>query len=254
MVDIVSALAVVTVGAVASLVVAGVRGASLRSGTSRSGARRVALVAAGGIGGWLVLLAILSLSGFLADFTSRPPRMMLVLAGSIGLFTGATRTKTFGRLLASAPAHWPIAIQTMRIPIELGLWSLFVAGRMPVHMTFEGRNFDGLVGLTAPFVAVAVARGWLGRRGALAWNVLSLGLLANVVGMALTTMPGPLQLAWPGPTNAVIAQFPFVWLPGFLVPVALFGHVSSLRQLLARGYSVPVAGRAAPPAEGPVAL
>jgi hypothetical protein len=27
-------------------------------------------------------------------------------------------------------------------------------------------------------------------------------------------------------------EWPFVWLPTFLVPVALFGHILSLRQLL----------------------
>jgi hypothetical protein len=62
----------------------------------------------------------------------------------------------------------------------------------------------------------------------------SLGLLANVVGMAITTLPGPLHHAWPGVSNVIAAELPFIFLPGFLVPVALFGHVLSLRQLLAR--------------------
>lgn len=234
MVEIVSALAVVTVGVVASLILAGVRSAALRSGHSPGGARRITLVGAVGIAGWLGLVAVGSLTGVLTDFSARPPRMLLVLAGSAALFTAATRTRTFGRLLASTPRHWPIALQSMRVPIELGLWSLFVAGRLPVHMTFEGRNFDVVVGLSAPIVALALARGWLGVRGAVVWNLLGLGLLVNIVGMAVTTMPGPLQLAWPGPSNVIVAQFPFVWLPAFLVPVALFGHVISLRQLLAR--------------------
>ena len=225
--------AVITV-AVVSLVVVAVRSSARRAGLPVADVGRVTRTVALSLAGWLGLLAVGAGTGFLSNFDARPPRMMLVLLGSIALFVAALRTPTLSRLLAATPRTWPIAVQAMRVPIELGLWSLFLEGRMPEHMTFEGRNLDVLVGLTAPLVAVSLARGWIGARGAIAWNVASLCLLANVVGMAITTMPGPLHLAWPGVSNVVVAELPFVFLPGLLVPVALFGHVLSLRQLLGR--------------------
>jgi hypothetical protein len=82
--------------------------------------------------------------------------------------------------------------------------------------------------------ALLVARGRLGTRGTLVWNVAAFGLLLNIMGIAITTFPGPLHLDWPGVSNVIIATPPFVWLPSFLVPVAFFGHVLSFRQLLAR--------------------
>lgn len=233
-------LRLVTIGtvllaaAIAALIVAGVRASARRSGLTEPERRRVTVRAALGLGGWLGLSAALAGSGVLSDFDARPPRLMLVVVVAVALFVAAISNATAARLIAGAPRHWPIALQSMRVVIELGLWSLFALGKLPVHMTFEGRNFDVLVGLTAPVVALGVARGWIGTRGAVAWNVASLGLLANIVGIAVTTLPGPLHLDWPGVSNAIVTTPPFVWIPAFFVPVALFGHVLSLRQLLAR--------------------
>ncbi|MCA9587414.1 MAG: hypothetical protein KC657_18935 [Myxococcales bacterium] len=231
MMPVVSTLAVVVVLAVAATITAFVFSASRRAGLPPRDARAAAIRTAALLGGWLALLSVASLAGGLRDFEARPPRMFFVLGGAVAIFTLASRTRAFGRVLDAMPRSWPVALQGMRVPIELGLWALCGAGRLPAHLTFEGRNFDVLVGLSAPVVAWGLARRNVSDRSLLAWNVLSLGLLANVVGMAITTMPGPLHLAWPGPSNTIVAEWPFVWLPGFLVPVALFGHVTSLRQI-----------------------
>ena len=41
----------------------------------------------------------------------------------------------------------------------------------------------------------------------------------------------PIQLFMVEPENTFVASWPYVWLPGFLVPTALFLHVISLRKL-----------------------
>jgi hypothetical protein len=224
---------------VGSVIVLGVLRAARRAALPERDRRRLGLIAAGGIAAWLAITALLAGSGVLSDFTSKPPRLMLVVFASMALFAFTTTRPVVRRLLAAAPKHWPVAIQTMRIPIELALWALFAAGKLPVQMTFEGRNFDVLVGLTAPVVAFGIARGFIGIRGAIAWNLASFGLLLNIMGIAITTFPGPLHLDWPGVSNVIVATPPFVWLPAFLVPVAFFGHVLSLRQLLSqRGWAM----------------
>ena len=232
MLVLVASLSVVLVLVVAGFISLAVLAAARRAGEDRARARGLAIRVAAALGAWLALIGALGASGALSSFDARPPRLMLVPLGAVVGLVILTRTATYRRLLEVASPSWPIAIQAMRVPIELGLWALFAAGRLPVHLTFEGRNVDVLVGLTAPVVAVALSRGWIGARAAALWNVASLGALANIVFMAITSLPGPLHLPWPGVPNTVVAEFPFVWLPGFLVPVALFGHVASLRQLL----------------------
>jgi hypothetical protein len=100
-------------------------------------------------------------------------------------------------------------------------------------MTFEGRNFDILAGITAPIIAYfSLKKVKLSRNVVLVWNIICLGLLINIVVNGFLSAPSPLQqLAFDQP-NIAILNFPFSWLPTFIVPLVLFGHLVSIRQLL----------------------
>ena len=192
-----------------------------------------------GIFGWLALTGIVAASGFFSDFEARPPRLMIAVVLSMTLFVVGTRSASARRMISVMPLTWPLLIHFMRVFVEIGLWRLYEEGKLPRHLTFEGRNFDVLVGLSAPIVAFALSRGWIGKKVLVGWNIVSIGVLANIVIMAITSVPGPLHLSsWPGPENRIVAEFPFIWLPTFLVPIALFGHIVSLRQIL--GVNTPV--------------
>jgi len=108
-----------------------------------------------------------------------------------------------------------------------------VAGGAPSQVTFEGRNFDVLVGLTAPLIALAILRWNLGPRLVILWNVLGLAILSNTIFTTLTSLPGPAHLNWQGAPFTAFGDWPFVWIPGFLAPLAIFLHVMSIRQQLA---------------------
>jgi hypothetical protein len=70
------------------------------------------------------------------------------------------------------------------------------------------------------------------RNGILIWNFICLGLLINIVVNALFSAPSPIQkFAFEQP-NIAILNFPFSWLPTFIVPIVLFGHLTSIRQLM----------------------
>jgi hypothetical protein len=104
---------------------------------------------------------------------------------------------------------------------------------MPELATFEGRNFDILSGLTAPFIwyygfiKKKLKKGWL-----LAWNFICLGLLLNIVVHAVLSVPTPFQqLAFDQPAIAVL-YYPFILLPAVIVPLVLFAHLVSIRQLM----------------------
>jgi len=110
---------------------------------------------------------------------------------------------------------------------------LFIQELLPIQMTFEGRNFDILAGITGPIVAyLAYSKKVLSRSVVIAWNILCLGLLINIVVTALLSIPSPFRYFMNEPANTIVAEFPIIWLPGFLVPLAYGLHFLSLRKLI----------------------
>jgi len=179
---------------------------------------------------WLLATAGLARLGALSEWTAQPPRLALVALGGLGLAFLLRSTEPFRTLLRSTPIQSVIGAQVFRVGVEMILFGLHATGRAPVQVTFEGRNMDILVGLTAPLVAWWVARGGASPRLVLGWNMLGLAVLATTVGVAVTSTPGPAHLDWPGAPFTEIVRWPLVWLPAFLVPVAVLLHVASLQQ------------------------
>ncbi len=183
---------------------------------------------------WLIFQAILSITGFYQVTDSFPPRLIAfgvfpAVIFIVGLFV-------FSRdFIAKLPLKTITFIQIVRIPVEIALFLLYRNGQIPQLMTFEGRNFDILVGLTAPIVAwLAFCNGKINKPLLVIWNVFGLILLANIVTHAALSLPSPIQqFAFDQPNKAVL-YFPFIWLPTMIVPIALFCHLASFWQLLKR--------------------
>lgn len=99
-------------------------------------------------------------------------------------------------------------------------------------MSFEGRNFDILTGITAPIMAYLASRNTVPKLVLIVWNIVCLGLLINIVTIAIFSMPISFRHFMNEPSNTIVTQFPFSWLPTFLVPLAYMLHFLSLRQLV----------------------
>ena len=97
-------------------------------------------------------------------------------------------------------------------------------------MTFEGRNFDILSGLSAIVVAVLITRNKISSSLVIAWNFAGLALLVNIVTIAILSMPTPLRVFMNEPPNTIVSKFPVIWLPALLVPLAYGLHFLSIRQ------------------------
>ncbi|TDI64310.1 MAG: hypothetical protein E2O88_11525 [Bacteroidetes bacterium] len=182
---------------------------------------------------WILLLALLSLSGLLNDFSNFPPRMMLVMLVPFTLIVWFVVSSHSNNLLSRVPASWIIKMQGFRVIVELFLWWAYLDQVVPVQMTFEGRNFDILVGLSAPLVSLW----WLKPSNqrlqwVLIWNVVGLILLFNIVVVAVLSMPTPMQYFFNEPANTVVASFPWVLLPGILVTLAFALHLLSIKQMI----------------------
>jgi hypothetical protein len=69
---------------------------------------------------------------------------------------------------------------------------------------------------------------------AIAFNFLGVLLLLNILVIAVLSMPSPFRYFMNEPANTLVAQFPYILLPGVLVPIAYGLHILSLRQLLTK--------------------
>ena len=93
------------------------------------------------------------------------------------------------RLARGLPLWTLVASQGFRLPLEMAMHTMDERGMMPAQMRYSGRNFDIVTGGTARVVAWLVATGRGGRRTVLAWNLLGLILLVNVVAIAILSTP-----------------------------------------------------------------
>jgi hypothetical protein len=196
----------------------------------------------------VVLLAVqaaMGLSGFFLATDATPPRFSLLLfppvLGIILLFA----IKRGRQYIDGFDAKRLTLLHTIRIPVEIGLFILCSYKVTPQLMTFEGRNFDILAGLTAPLVYYfGFVKNKISPRLLLVWNFVCLALLANIVVNAIFSAPFPFQRFGFEQPNIAILYFPYVWLPGCIVPLVLFSHLATIRQLLKIDY-VRIAGPSA---------
>lgn len=181
---------------------------------------------------WLSLQAILALSYFYTVTDRIPPRFGLLVLPPFLTIIILFITPGGRKFIDSLSAEILTRIHVVRLFVEIILFWLFLYKYIPRLMTFEGRNFDILAGLTAPFVAYyGFKKKSLNRSFLLGWNIVSTLLLLNIVINALLSAPFPFQQFAFDQPNIAVLYFPFVWLPGFIVPVVLFSHLVLIRRL-----------------------
>jgi hypothetical protein len=181
---------------------------------------------------WILFISIFSIRGFFSDFSSVPPRMATIFIIPLITIIILTFSKTLKEILPHIPIQNIIRIQVFRVFVEMLLWMLLLQHLLPVEMTLEGRNFDILTGLTAPVVAWLIGRKKWSPALLIIWNIAGLVLVFNVMIIAILSMPTPFRVFMNEPSNTIVTTFPFIWLPGLLVPLAYGLHFFSIRQIL----------------------
>ncbi|HET7874326.1 MAG TPA: hypothetical protein VFN71_02275 [Methylomirabilota bacterium] len=223
----------VLVTAMVVLVAAGAGRAVRRTRGRGAGAATAATLAV--LAAWLAVTAVLARRGFFLAFDRLPPRILLAVVPPVAVLLYLACSRASDRLVAAIPPAWLIYPQAFRIVVEFVLWRLVTTGVAPEIMTFHGRNFDILVGLSAPVIAYfCFTRRLWPTQVALWWNVAGILILLNTVIHAQLAAPTPFQVFHTQPPNVFIAYYPYIWLPAFLVPLAWLLHALSIRQLLAR--------------------
>jgi hypothetical protein len=172
---------------------------------------------------WGVFVSVWSATGIMGNFSNFPFNFIPVVA-----------IPFCKDILSKIPTEKIIRLQSFRFFVEILLWMLFISSAAPIQMTFEGRNFDILSGITAPLIAYLILRKKISKPLVLAWNVACLLLLINIVSVAILSTPSPIRVFMNEPANTIVTTFPVSFLPGFLVPLAYTLHFFSIRQLSAK--------------------
>jgi hypothetical protein len=136
-----------------------------------------------------------------------------------------------GRLAAGVPLAALVGVQAFRFPLELAMHRAYEEGLMPVQMSYSGRNFDIVTGVTAILVAGLLLAGRMPAWGVRLWNWMGLALLVNIVVIANLSTPTPFRVFMNEPANVWISRAPFVWLPAVMVLTAFIGHIVVFRRL-----------------------
>ena len=220
-------LTVISVGWMVKEIYSGIADAPFEEGRKKTLRNKIIV----GLLVWMIVVSALSLSGFIKDFSVFPPRIMIVLVVPLVTILFLTFSGSIKEILKHIPPRNLIRLQFFRAFVEILLWMLFIENLLPVQMTFEGRNFDIIAGLTAPVIAYL----FNGNKNVMiVWNIIGLGLLLNIVTIAILSLPTPFRIFMNEPANTIVAYFPIVFLPAFLVPLAYTLHFFSLRQLLSK--------------------
>ena len=228
----------VTVGLVA--VTVWIASIAWRRAESAELTRRQKRQALTGLGVFFVAVAVLTFLavwGFFSVAQSVPPRgfVLFLLILSSALVLVVLRINGSLAILKQLPPQYLIFVQSYRILIELILIMLYNEHLIPRELTLEGRNFDILIGLTAPVVGFLLAKKpEVTRTTAMIWNVVGILSLLNIAFIAAFSVPSPFRVF---ATNYLPTYFPGILIPTVMVPFALCFHILSLKQLLHMGKS-----------------
>jgi hypothetical protein len=182
---------------------------------------------------WLIAVSVWSASGMMGRFEIFPINFApVIIIPLVAIVLLTIFSKDLKVILSYVAPHKIIHLQNFRVFVELLLWLVFLAGMLPEQMTFEGRNFDVLSGLSAPLMAWLIYKNKTNKIVAMIWNLICLALLINIVTIAVLSTPTPWQVFFEEPSNTVVTVLPISFLPGFLVPLAYTLHFFSLKQLL----------------------
>lgn len=196
--------------------------------TDTEQARTQTTRAAIGITLWLATLSTVVASGAMPrlPFSGLPFFFgaIIVVSGWLGL------SRLGGHLAANVSLAALVGFQAFRLPLELVLHTWVESGTIPETMTWSGKNWDIISGvmalLAAPFAQKHRAVAW-------AANVIGLGLLLNVMRVALFS--APLPFGWGvKPPLLVAFHLPYALIGPVCVGGALAGHLVLTRALLRR--------------------
>jgi hypothetical protein len=229
-------LIVVTTNVAIALIVWSIlASATNRSGLAPTARRALRTGSAILLAAWLAAAFLLApaLGSLVGERPAVPPVALFSTAVLVVALLASWLSPSVRRVLAAVSVPTLIGVQVYRV-IGAAFLVLLAQGKLPAHFALPAGWGDVAIGLAAPLVALAVARGMRGAPAlAISWNALGLLDLVVAVGMG-TGLLVPLLAPGLGRVAPAVAMqaFPMVLVPAFAVPLSVLLHLLALRGVL----------------------
>ena len=181
---------------------------------------------------WFVVIFLLAANGEFFRPPEAPPFPFLIgatlpLIVFIAAYAGL---RDFREMVLAADLRLLTAIQGWRAG-GLGFLALYTYGLLPALFAWPAGLGDIAIGLTAPWIMLALIRrpSFATSRSFVVWNLL--GILDLVVAVSLGALSG--GFFFPGlvtVTTAPMSQLPMVLIPAYFVPLFIMLHLTALFQ------------------------
>lgn len=189
---------------------------------------------------WFALVFLLGANGMFVRPPDAPPFPILLGATfPMVVFVAAyLGWGAFRELILAADLRLLTAIQAWRAG-GLGFLALHAHGLLPGLFAWPAGLGDIAIGVTAPWVVLALIRRprFVASRQFVVWNLL--GILDLVVAVSMGALSSGFVAGLAGKvTTAPMAQLPLVLIPAYLVPLFIMLHLAALfqaRRLAASG-------------------
>src|ERR1044072_6224992 len=181
---------------------------------------------------WGALFGTIAYTGFFLDTAQTPPRFIFMMGPAVLVMILFFVTKRGKALIDRMDLRALTMVHIVRLPVEIILMLLAIYKTIPDELTFEGRNFDIIMGLSALPIVWWIFTKKGSKKILLAWNILGLVLLFNVVIHGILSLPLPFQQIALAQPNRAMLYAPYNLLPGLIVPIVMFSHFAAIRVLL----------------------
>lgn len=181
---------------------------------------------------WFTYLSLLSYTEVLKNFDLPPRFPLLIMLPAFVFVIVVLRLKRNTEIVKNVPLHFPVLFESFRIPVELLLHGTFIAGLIPIQTTYSGYNFEIFFAISAIIVGLLVYKGLISNKLILLWNIIGLCFLATILGIFMTAIFYPAFWRETSPMVSLdLGTMPYMLVPGFYVPLAIFMHGFSIIQV-----------------------
>jgi hypothetical protein len=198
--------------------------------------RTAKIITGGALIVWLALVFFLGGTGAFARPRGSVP--VPIIAGAIApivVFLAAFRlSRSFYRLVLTTDLRLMAAMQAWRF-VGLGFLALYANGVLPGLFAWPAGLGDIAIGVTAPWVIVALIQrpGFKSSLLFVVWNLL--GILDLITALGTGALSSGLAPGISGVvTTAPMAHLPLVLIPAYLVPLFIMLHLATLFQIAAK--------------------
>jgi hypothetical protein len=181
---------------------------------------------------WLLLVISLGLAGAFVGLPGKPPLAIAIgVAAPLMLFFGWLRlSSSFREFMLSLDLRLIVGMQAWRWA-GLGFLSLYAHKVLPAVFAFPAGLGDMAIGVTAPWIILALVRqpGFAAGGAFIRWNIL--GIMDLLVAISIGAAGAFFTTGAPGEiSTAPMATLPLLLIPAFLVPLFLMLHTTALMQ------------------------